>query len=186
VRYDKEDFEGLAQMAAGEPMPNSNEAGAFRIEAAPRVNVGTFEISGNNLRIGVNCVFLGFRSQGYSLRPESLISERSGAAGMKTVDGGVEFSAPDTGGCLDGPLLHGDYFAVMETDRNGEAPVTLSLRAARRAFKVTKIGANGRPKPIAASEARDAVLDILLADHQEKDSLGRVVLAKASMKRKTE
>ncbi len=67
-----------------------------------------------------------------------------------------------------------------------EGPIELSLRSARRSFRVAEIDARGKRKAVETSEEQDAVLNILLSKVREKDSLGRVVLARASMKRKPE
>jgi hypothetical protein len=183
VRFDEASTEGLAEIALAEPKPHSNEDGVFRIEGDPLVTVADAEIDGRTLRIGVSSVLLCFHSEAYAIRPESLISKRNDSGQMKTVVGGVEFLPRGTAQCVDGPLLEDDYFAVVESKRAGEAPMMFALKTARRSFRVIETDTRGQPKPSVSNEEQDAVLNILLGKDQEKDSLGRIVLAKISMRR---
>jgi hypothetical protein len=186
VRYDETVTEGLAELALTEPQPHSNEDGVFRIEGEPLVTVAEAEIDGRDLRIGVNSVLVLFDSASYAIRPDSLISKRRDDTAMKTVVGGVRFSAAEGKPCLDGPLWQGDYFAVIDSRNTGDGSFHVALRAARRSFRVAEIDAQGRRISVEATEEQNAVLNILLGQEQDKDTLGRVALAKVSMRRKSE
>jgi len=186
VRSEETSTEGLAELALAEPQPQSNDDGAFRIEGEPLVTVAEPEIDGRDLRIGVSSVVVLFESDSYAIRPESLVSKRRDDPALKTVVGGVQVSAADSTGCLDGPLWQGENFAVVDSRNAGDGTMEITLRAARRSFRVAEIDARGKRKSVDASEEKDAVLNILLGQDKDKDTLGRIALARVKFRRSAE
>ena len=177
--------EGLADLRLHQPSP-LNEEGSYRVEASARLDIAPFEHDRQDYAIGVTTVLLAVESEAYQVTRGSMIGERPTELPARVRADGVELTGPrdPANGCIVGDLLNGEHVAHIESLYDGEAPVFVSLRAARRAFKVLGLGAQGRNTPIAVSEETDAVLNILLGKDREKDSLGRVVLAKMSMARK--
>ena len=186
VRSDESITEGLAELALAEPQPHSNEEGVFRIEGDPLVLVAEPEIDGRSFRVEVTGAALLFESDSYAIRPGSKISERTGDKAMKTVVGGVEFFPAQGEACLDGPLLDGDYFAIIEGKNTGDGNIHLTLRTVRgtrRSFRISKLDEHGRRISEDITDEQDAVLNILLGPSKDKDTLGRVELAKVTMRR---
>ena len=180
-------IEGLADMQLQQPEP-LNQDGHFRVDAAARLDIAEFEHEKQAYGIGVSTAFLSLESEAYQVKKGSMLGDRPTDMPIKRRADGVEILGPrdpDTG-CIVGDLFGDEPVASIESLNNGEAPVALSLRAARRAFKVLGLDAQGRYRPERLDEQQDAVLNTMLGKGRETDSLGRVVLAKATRKRKTE
>ena len=179
--------EGLADLRLHQPFP-LNEEGSYRVEASARLDIAEFAHERQDYGIGVTTVLLAVESEGYQVTRGSMIGERPADLPARLRADGVELHGPrdNDSGCIVGDLLGEEHVANIESLNDGEAPVYVSLRAARRAFKVLGLNAQGRNTPVAVSEETDAVINALLGKDRERDSLGRVVLAKASMKRKPE
>ena len=177
--------EGLADLRLHQPQP-LNEEGSYRVEASARIDIAEFGHDRQDYAIGVTTVLLAVESEAYQVTRGSMIGERPTGLPARVRADGVEMTGPrdPDSGCIVGDLLNGEHVAHIESLNDGEGPVHVSLRAARRAFKVLGLDAQGRNTPVPVSEETDAVLNILLGKDREKDSLGRVLLAKMSMARK--
>jgi hypothetical protein len=186
VRCEDYITEGLAELALAEPQAQSNDDGAFRIEGEPLVTVAEPEIDGRELRVGVSSVVVLFESESFAIRPDSRVSQRRDDPTLKTVPGGVQVSAAEATGCLDGPLWQGEYFAVVDSRNAGDGSMEITLRAARRSFRVAEVDARGKRKSVDVTEEKDAVLNILLGREQDKDTLGRIALARVKFRRTSE
>ena len=127
---------------------------------------------------------LSIGSDSYRPLQGSMIGERVTSENFKRVAGGVEITGPAPNGTLEGDPIGEQYLAVIAGTNTGGAPFAVTVAANRRSFVVTdpdappeRRGAN------APSDARDAILNVLIYRDLRKDETGRAVLARATMQR---
>jgi hypothetical protein len=115
-----------------------------------------------------------------------MIGERKVHENARAKPGGIEFSPTGGRGCLAGDLLGEEYIAVMEPSGTGELLVTVGLHAGKRSFDITVVDDQGeRGDSSVVSIEKDAVLNALIYKGSQKDGQGRVVLARARMRKKS-
>lgn len=180
-------IEGFASVTLYQPTPY-NEEGTYKVEASAKVGLVPLPHNERRFAVGVDTVLLSLKSDAYLVSRASMLGARPSDLAVREHVDGVELFGPRDAAtqCLNGELLGDEYLAVIQTRHNGEAPVTLSMRAEEGAFKVFAVDAAGKKTRVKVTTEQDKVVNALLGDGRERDALGRVLLARATMKRITE
>jgi hypothetical protein len=164
-----------------------NELNTFYVDATLFAGVAEYEFEGQTVLIGIKSAVLLLESPSYQPVQGSMVGQRSVGmepSNFRRIPGGAEVIGPvDDRGRLVGDILGTEHVAIIEPVGDGSQPVTLSLVAGRRSFTAMVDGAEV-PNSANQSPNKDAILNVLLHKVQEKDRLGRVVLAEARMQRR--
>ena len=179
---------GLASLTLDEPQQGNEPDATWYVRARLRLETAEYEREdGQSVFIALRNAFLTIFASGYRVANGSLISERSHHPNFRPKGDGVEVVGPcEEGFCLNGDPLGEDQIAQIKPadDGKGEESVTVALYAFRRSFAVSL---SPTPRQIDGSDVaaieRDAVLNALIAKGR-KDSQGRLLLARDTMKRK--
>ena len=180
---------GLASLTLDEPQQGNEPDAPWFVRARLRLETAEHERrEGPSVFIALRNAFLTVAASGYRAVNGSLIGERTPHPNFRPKGDGVEVVGPHEDGlCLDGDPLGEDHIAQIKPaeDNKGEESVTVALHAFRRSFAVSFSPAppDSDTSDVAANE-KDAVLNALIAKGRPKDSQGRTLLARDTMKRK--
>jgi hypothetical protein len=170
---------GLAELRLHPPRPG-NKRDTFYLDATFRMDLAEYEWECRTIFIGVRDVGLAIDSPSYQPAKGTLVAERRPMENMKLKPGGLEFH-PDAGKThLEGDILRGEHIAVMEPTATAEAVITVTAHAGRRSFLL-----RAEDKLAAVSNEQDAILNVLIHKTKPKDALGRVVLARSRIEKKS-
>lgn len=137
----------------------------------------TVSIALSNARLAIG-------SDSYRPLKGSMLGERGTSENFKRIAGGVEITGPARNGTLEGDPIGEQYLAVVAGTNTASTPFAVTVAANRRSFVVTDSDAPPERRGAnAPSDARDAILNVLIYKGLPKDAAGRPVLARATMQR---
>jgi hypothetical protein len=100
---------------------------------------------------------------------------------------GFSITGPFKEGRLSGNPVGEDHLATIEPGLKGKNVVTITLCAAQRAFIFAYARDPNMPPVIQQQKPnRDAILNVLFGSTMQHDAQGRVILAIASLRRKSQ
>ena len=137
--------------------------------------------------IGMREAFAALTGSGYQTAQNSLIGERAPHDHITPGVGGITLAGPVQGGTLRGNPIGDDPLAIIEPGPAGDNTVRITVSASPRAF--TFAYAPDPDSPLVCAEQkpnRAAILGLLFAGEAPRDAQGRVVLASAGLRRKSE
>ena len=168
------------------PPVAANQPEHFRLSATVHLAPAEHDADGRIVIIGLKEAFLSITTSGHQIAFNSLIGERTPHSNVSPGVGGVFITGPrDSDGLLKGNPIGDDHLAAIEPGVPGNDTVTLRVCATPRSFSFAY--ASDPDSLIAKVEERPnrtAILSVLLGEMLSRDSLGRIILASASMRRK--
>ncbi|HEY1935892.1 MAG TPA: hypothetical protein VGG99_28130 [Acetobacteraceae bacterium] len=113
-----------------------------------------------------------------------MIGERTESEHYRRVAGGVEIIGPARDGTLEGNPIGDQHLAVIAGTQAGDEPFAVTVVANWGSFVVSDAEA---PAPHSGANRQSgnkaAILNALIYKHATKDTLGRPLLAHATMRR---
>jgi len=193
-RQNPEPLMGLAELELH--TPHADNEGGHRLRG--RLVVGAREDDTNDqpILLSMREAFLRVETPNGMESDGSLIGVREQHEYLKAAPGGLRVVGPQTVAImpdgrehkyLDGDVFKGVHLAVLKTSEEneplGEVSVTLSVM--RRHFDVTPLNADGENSIEAVgSEAKHAILNMLIFGQMSCDEQGRAIVQKATLRRR--
>jgi hypothetical protein len=113
-----------------------------------------------------------------------MIGERTESENYRRIAGGVEIIGPVPHGTLERSPIGDEHLAVIAGTPAGDEPFAVTVVANWGSFVVSDAEAPAqRPDANRQSSNKAAILNALIYKHAAKDTLGRPLLAHATMRR---
>lgn len=186
-------FSGLAELELFSPQPDNQDG--YRLKARLLIGSREDETTEKPVLISLTEAFITVRPSKKVTINGSLVGTREKHPNLAPVPGGLKITGPKSSNhntkTLKKSVLSGDVFedadlAIIRIEDNSEdAQVSVSLSVSRRGFNVDALDENGEiSKDAYTSEAKKAILNLLICRELDADDQGRVVLQRATLKRK--
>jgi hypothetical protein len=122
---------------------------------------------------------------GFQIAQNSMLGLRAPNAHVEPGVDSVSVHGPMINGVLDGNPIGDDYIAMLEPGSPGDGPVSLTLTTLSRAVQFSYAREADQPLvPDSDKPNRVAILNILFGEALPRDTANRLLLARASMRRK--
>jgi hypothetical protein len=183
---------GLVELEPQQPSPG-NIPQTYYLHATLRFGTITPTCNDRMVFIGLEESHLSIRASGYLVRKGSMIGERSPMETLqRDASRGVKISGPrDKWGNLSNDALGDEHIAIIESRGTGDENVAIVVAAEKWNVAVAAVEGNDgvryedRSRVRVSSAEKEAVLDALLRKGRPADELGRLIVAKATMKRRS-
>ena len=188
-------FTGLAELELH--TPQLDNSGSYRLRARLVFGAREDENTTPPVILAAKDAFLTLHHTSNVVTDGSLIGVRTPNPNLKPSAGGIQIigplgNLPSAAGAmvayLDGEVFGDSYIAAaaITEDNQKDCEVTVTVSISRRGFIVLPINPEtGTPIPVMESEAKQAILNLLISDRLPKDELGRPIIQRAVMRRRT-
>ncbi|MGJ4952488.1 hypothetical protein [Bradyrhizobium sp. HKCCYLS20291] len=186
--------DGLAEARLHSPRPG-NVPNSFYVDATLRLGRAKHDYEDRTVSIGLAEAFLSLESPSFQIAKGSMIGERGEHPNFEPEVGGAGIKGPcqELDGCLQGDPLGDEYVAIIEPVGDGKeevigdvtGEVSLSVHAGRAMFQVAEVGDKGELLQTALTTNKQGVLNAIIGDGLGRDRQGRLILARARMRRRS-
>lgn len=185
----------LVMLRLDPPRPGNEPQNSYYVEATLRFGTAKVDVDpetdaddARTLAIALTEARLAVDSDSWEPLPGTMLGERDGTQSPHYTHRGnaIDIIGPAPAGTLDGDPLAGQHLAVIAGTNVGDDEFAVSVAALRGSFVVGEVDANsGAAAP--ASVNRSKILNALIySKTAARDDANRVVLARATMKRRPE
>jgi hypothetical protein len=184
---------GLVELCLHPPRPGNEVPDSFYVDATLLFGTAFPDYEPDDgqdprtIAIALHKAWLAIGSDSYRPLKGSVIGECVEAEHLRRVAGYVEITGPAPSGTLDGNPIGDQHLAVIAGTNTGNDPFAVTVAANWGSFVV--IDAEAPPEhrgSNAPSGNKAAILNALIYKDVRKDELGRPVLARATMQRRSE
>jgi hypothetical protein len=181
---------GLVELRLHPPRPGNELPDSYYADATLLFGTAAHDYQPDDgedprtVAIALRRALLTIGSDGHRPLKGSMIGERTECEHYQRVAGGVEIVGPAPKGTLEGSPIDDQYLAVIAGTPAGDEPFAVTVAANWGSFVVSDAEApTAPPGANRQSGNKAAILNALIYKHAAKDTLGRPLLAHATMRR---